>query len=374
MIDGVVKVMESQIRYLKDRVNFYLFVPKAPKGYVEQPIGEVMLTRVKSVKMFFVDYHMATPKCDYKFKKTLKGINLDLVLIHSPFGLGKYGIKYANKNKIPSIIYAHSQIKKDFKRAVTFNFIVDIMIWGTMRRYNKCSIVVPVGEGVKNIYLNEYKMKNKTYVINNATDMKYLNNKNIINEMIDKYQIDTNKIIFSFLGRINKLKGLWLIADSLKIVKDKGLDFQMIFIGEGQDRIALQNYIKEIGLEENTIFTAGISDRNEIAALLQISDLFLFPSLYDTNSLVQIEAASQNTASLLVEDSVTAYGLKDGIDCYLSNYNVNDYAHKIFEVSQSKKSLREMGLKANKNIYRTWEDSHNLLYELMIKLINEQKK
>ena len=133
MIDGVVKVMESQIKYLKDRVNFYLFVPEAPKGYVKKPIGEVKLTRVKAAKLFFIDYQMVTPKLDCKFKKELKSLDLDLILVHS-FGMGKYAIKYAKKHNIPSIIYAHSQIKQDFKRAVKFNFIVKIMIWFTMRR------------------------------------------------------------------------------------------------------------------------------------------------------------------------------------------------------------------------------------------------
>ena len=247
------------------------------------------------------------------------------------------------------------------------------MIKAVMHRYSKCDIVVPVGEGVKDIYLNQYKLKNETFVINNATDMKYLNNPDLINTLVKRYNIDQNKIIFSFLGRINKLKGLWLIADALKIVKDQGLDFQMIFIGEGQDRKALENYIKKIGLEENTIFTAGISSSDEVAGLLQISDLFLFPSLYDTNSLVQVEAASQNTASLLVKESVTAYGLTDGKGCYLTTYDTKEYAKKILEVSKSKESLKEMGILANKYIYRTWEDSHNLLYNLMIKLIKDKE-
>lgn len=372
MIDGVVKVMESQIKYLKDRVNFYLFVPKAPKGYVEKPIGEVKLTRVKAVKIFFIDYQMVTPKFDSKFKKELKSLDLDLIMIHSPFGLGKYGIKYAKKHNIPSIIYAHSQIKQDFKRAVKFNFIANIMLWFTMRRYNKCTMVVPVGEGIKDIYLNEYGMKNDTYVINNATDMKFLENKELISDLIKKYNIDNNKIIFSFLGRINKLKGLWLIADSLKVVKEKGLDFQMIFIGEGLDRQELEEYVKKLGLENNVIFTARLSCRDEIAALLQISDLFLFPSLYDTNSLVQIEAASQKTPSLLIKGSLTAFGLEDGKHCFLSDYDVDKYSSKILEIS-NKENLKKMGELAYKNMYRTWENSHNILYNLMIKLIEENK-
>lgn len=372
MIDGVVKVMESQIKYLKDRVNFYLFVPEAPKGYVEKPIGEVKLTRVKAAKLFFIDYQMVTPKLDRKFKKELKSLDIDLILVHSPFGMGKYGIKYAKKHNIPSIIYAHSQIKQDFKRAVKFNFIVKIMIWFTMRRYDKCSMVVPVGEGIKNIYLNEYGMKNKTYVINNATDMKYLENPKLVNELIEKYKLNTNKIIYSFLGRINRLKGLWLIVDSLKIVKESGIDFQMIFIGEGQDRVELEEYVKKQGLENDVIFTSGLSCRDEIAALLQISDLFLFPSLYDTNSLVQVEAASQKTASLLIKDSVTAYGLEDGKHGYLTDYDLEKYSSRMIEVS-TKENLKQMGELAYKNMYRTWENSHNLLYDLMIKLIEEKK-
>ena len=38
MIDGVVKVMSSHVKYLHDRVNFYLIVPSAPEGFEEIPL------------------------------------------------------------------------------------------------------------------------------------------------------------------------------------------------------------------------------------------------------------------------------------------------------------------------------------------------
>lgn len=373
MIDGVVKVLENQVKHLKDRVNFYLIVPKAPKDYQEKSIGETKLIRVKGIKMFFLDYQMVTPKLDFKFKKELKQLPIDLIVIHSPFGMGKYGIKYAKKHNIPTIIYAHSLIKQDFKRAVKSRLITNIMLRAVMNRYQKCSMVVPVGEGVKNVYLNEYKMKNRTHVINNATDMKYLDNPEFINKLIFKHNIDTSKVIFSFLGRINKLKGLWLIADALKIVKEKNLNYQVMFIGDGIDRKEFEKYLKEVGIYENAIFPGSISSRDEIAGLLQISNLFLFPSKYDTNSLVQVEAASQKTASLLANGTTTAYGLEDGVHCYLADYDKEAYANKIIEVASDIESLNKMGEKAYQNMYRTWENSADRLYDLMLELLEENK-
>lgn len=374
MIDGVVKVLENQVKHLKDRVNFYLIVPDAPKEYEEKSIGEKQLIRVKSIKIFFLDYKMATPNFDCKLKKELKDIPLDLILVHSPFGMGKYGLKVAKKRKIPSIIYAHSLLKQDFRRNTKSRLLTAIMLRAIIKRYQKASVVVPVGKGVKNVYLNEYKMKNKTHVINNATDMVFLNDIDKVNSLKESYSIKDNELVFSFLGRINKLKGIYLIADSLKIVKDNNIEFKAFFIGDGLDLEPFKEYCDKIGISDHVIFPGTVRERKEIAAYLQMSDLFLFPSFYDTNSLVQIEAASQKTPSLLAIGSTTAYGLVDGHNCFLANYTPKEYAKRIIELNNDRKLLSEMREKVYQNMYRTWENSANQLYDLMIETIKNNKK
>lgn len=373
MIDGVVKVLEHQITHLSNVVDFYLIVPEAPKDYEEKSIGEVGLIRTKSVKVFFLDYKMPTPKWDRSLKKKLEDIEFDLVLIHSPFGMGKYGLKWAKKLKIPSIIYAHSLIKQDFKRAVKLNSITAIMLKAIMKRYAKATRVVAVGEGVKKIYLEEYGLKNEVVVINNATDLKYLEDQNLIQSLKQQNQIE-NQLVFSFIGRINKLKGIYLIADALKIVKEHNINYKMIFIGDGLDLPALKQHCEDIGIYDNCIFTGVLHDRDTISAYLNISDLFLFPSKYDTNSLVQKEAASQKTPTLFVNGATTAYGLEDGVQCFMADDNVESYADKIIYLANNRQILENMKQIVYDKLYQTWEDSAQELYKLMIRLIDDNKR
>lgn len=373
MIDGVVKVMESHVKYLKDRVNFYLIVPAAPKDYEEKSIGETKLIRTKSLKVFFLDYDMPVPKFDRKLKPQLKDIDLDLVIIHSPFGVGRFGIKWARKNNIPSIIYGHSQLKQDFKRAAKLNSITWFLTRRAIGLYNRASMVIPVGEGVKRVYIEDYKLKNRTTVIQNATDLKLLDNDELIKEIKQNYNIKDDEYVFSFVGRINKLKGVYLIADALKIVKDHGVKFKMFFIGDGLDLPGLEAHCKKIGIEDEMLFIGSVSDRTKMAAYYQASDLFLFPSMYDTNSLVQKEAASQKTPSLFVNGSITSYGLKEGVHGFFADNNTESFAEKIIELTKDPKILKDIRPIIYENAYWTWDDSVNKLYDLMIELINEKK-
>ena len=48
-----------------------------------------------------------------------------------------------------------------------------------------------------------------------------------------------------------------------------------------------------------------LTDREELKYYYSRADLFLFPSVYDASSIVQIEAASQSTPSLLLKNTLT---------------------------------------------------------------------
>lgn len=375
MIDGVVKVMSSHVKHLHDRVNFYLIVPSAPEGFEEIPFGEKEIIRTKSVKLFFLDYEMPTPKFDRKLKEKLKNIKLDAVVVHSSFGIGKLGIKYARKNKIPSIIYAHSQLKQDFKRAVKLTPIAYLMTKYAISTYNKASMVVSVGEGVNQLYINDYGLKNRSMVISNATDLVYLEDQKIIDEVRKEHNLhDPDELIFSFVGRINKLKGIYLIADSLKLVQDENIKYKMIFVGTGQDLDPFKEYCQKIGIIDNVIFPGSVSSREKLAAYYQIADLFLFPSMYDTNSLVQKEASSQKTPPLFARGSLTSYGLKEGVHGFFADYDAKSFAGKIIELANDRKQLTDMREIVYKNAYWTWENSANKLYDLILELIEENNK
>lgn len=374
MVDGVIAVMNNYISYLKDDFDFYLFVPKAHKGYLEKDFGQKDVIRCKKMKICFLDYDLAVPCLDRKFKKRLKEIKLDAVVLHSTFTIGKIGLKYAKKNNIPAMIFAHSLLYYDFLRAAKSKLIAKSLLRKVTKMVNKTDLLIAVGEGVKKVYRDDYKVTNRIKVINNATDFTFLNNDKLINDLKQKHNIKDDEKVYLFVGRINKLKNIYFTADSLKILKDKNHKYKMFFIGVGRDTVNFKKYLKKLGIEDNCIFTGKVTDKELLRAYYQMADIFLFPSYYDTNSLVQKEAASQKTPTLFIEGITTATGFTDKLNCFISKATPVDFANKIIEVTSDSKLLKEVSNNAYKDMYVTWDKSSQRLKETILYEIERKKK
>lgn len=364
MIDGVLKVLETHVHHLKDRFNIHLVVPSAGKNYVYPELGEKTLYPIRSVKIFFLDYRLSLPRLDRGLLNHLNNLNLDLIIVHSPFAIGEYGLRWAKKYNVPALMYAHTQLKAEILGITRSRVLTAIIFQNVIRVYQLATNVIAVGEGVAHIYEHDYKLGYAPLVINNATDLRLLQNKRLALRIKKNHGI-TDQFVFSFLGRMHKLKNIYFTADALKIVKEHGINFKMFFIGDGTHLKDFKKYVTKIGLADNVIFLGKLKERELIAAYLHISHLFLFPSLNDTNSLVQKEAASQKTPSLFIEGATTAFGFTEGIHCFFAPNDRQAYARKIIELVEHPTKLRDIRESVYKNVYRTWEESIEQLYALI---------
>lgn len=78
--------------------------------------------------------------------------------------------------------------------------------------------------------------------------------------------LPADKPVYLFIGRIMWYKGLRIILDGLKKVRDAGGDFCMVFVGDGQDRPAVEEYAAQLGLTDHCRFTGTERDRDTIRA------------------------------------------------------------------------------------------------------------
>ena len=209
-------------------------------------------------------------------------------------------------------------------------------------------------------------------VTTNATDFKRVKDIDKAKEEINNiHNIGDKYKVFLFVGRINKLKNVFFIIDALKEIKK--IKYKMIFVGTGQDEEELKKYIKTNKLEDNIIFTGKITDKELLAKYYARADLFLFPSLYDASSIVQIEAASQSLPVLFLEDAKTSSDIKDNVTGFLSKDDPKEYARRIEEIMSNKKLYNKVSENAYKELYVTWEDVTKKAYERYITLIERRK-
>ena len=167
------------------------------------------------------------------------------------------------------------------------------------------------------------------------------------------------------------------IADSIIALavkeKDKKLKFKMIFVGTGQDENDLLNYINELEISDNVIMAGKITDREELAKYYARADLFLFPSLYDASSIVQIESASQKTPGVFLKGSATSATVTDNVNGFISENTIGAYSDKIIEVMNDDKLLNKVKENAFIDLYVTWDKKVDEVYRIYLKKIKENK-
>ncbi len=370
--DGVVMVVDNYARRLSNFCNVIVFVPNYLFSKFDDTTLPYKVVRCYSLDVPFLDYSLPIPKLDYRFIRNLNKYNLDIVHIHSPFSLGVAGLKYAKRHHIPCVATMHSQFKRDFKRALKSEMLANKFTYKLMKVYNKCDLCFAVNKKVARIYFEEYHYKTMPRVLLNATDMEPVEDNNKTYKGLDKkYNIKWNVKVFLFVGRLNILKNILFIVDSLSVLKQKkpSLKFKMLFVGVGQDEDKLKERIKELNLEKEVLLVGKIEDRIELASIYKRADLFLFPSVYDASSLVQIESASQKTPGVFLKNTATSSTITDNVNGFLSEETVGAYSDKIIEVMGNKELYKKVSNNAYYDLYRTWDEAVDEIYEIYKDLI-----
>ena len=374
MMDGVAIVVDNYAKRLSKYANVIVFAPRYLNMQMDDSKFNYEVVRCRSIKVPFIDYSLPMPKMDVNFSKILKKYHLDIVHIHSPFTIGEAGIRYAKKNHIPVIGTMHSQYRQDFLRAVKNKRFANTLNMQLIKVFNKCDECWAVNKEVARIFYEDYGYKTLPKVMNNATEMLPVDNYQEAYHYIDTKEHLKGKFVFIFVGRLNNLKNIFFIVDALKIVKEKepSIDFKMLFVGTGQDEEELKKRIKRNNLEKEITLCGKITDRVLLSKYYVRADLFLFPSLYDASSIVQIEAASQKTPVLFLKGAATTSTVTDNVNGFIEENDVSLYADRIIKIVKDKKLLSEVSENAYRDLYKNWDDKIKEVYENYLKFLKNK--
>ena len=373
MIDGVVMVVDNYARRLSEFCDVTVFAPYGGKCYDDSSLPYKVVRCNKKFPMFFLDYDLPLPKMDKNFKKQLNSLDLDIVHIHSPFSIGKAGLSYAKKHKIPVVATMHSQFEQDFMRATNSKFLTKILLKSIMKVFNSCDECWAVNDQIAKIFVR-YGALTLPKTQNNGTDLLPFENENEILQLKKDYNIKPEEKVLLFIGRLVALKNIFFIVDALKILKEKGFKFKMLFVGSGQDEEKLKNIIKKYKLHDQVILTGRISDRKTLVKHYKMADLFLFPSLYDASSLVQIEAASQKTPTIFLRGAATSATVTENVNGYISENDTEKFAEKILSIFNNKKEYELISQNAFNDLYVHWDDVVKKAYNDYIRVIDNYNK
>lgn len=370
-IDGVILVVDNLCKELSKYNDVTLVVPYTIT-MSEDKTRSYEVKRIRSYKIPFSEYRISEIKPKFsRAYRYLMNKHFDIIHIHSPFSVGALGVRIAHDSNIPCICTMHTRFDFEIRKRVNNELVVKTIINEMMKVFNQCDGGIAINNAMINVF-KDFGCTLNPKVIYNGTDLKGVEDKKSSIELVNKkYKIGENEIVFLFVGRIIEIKNIFFILDVLKLLKEDNVKFKMLYVGYGQDEKKLKSKIKEYNMENEVILTGKIEDRNLLSSIYTRADLFLFPSLFDASSLVQIEAAVNETPGLFIEGSVTADTVINNVSGFTSKCDVVDYKNRIKEIINDKKLLSEVSKNAKTMLGKSWEyiskETYNYYFEVIEK-------
>ena len=373
MIDGVANVAINYSSILNQEYGkCYMITPYNPRTSGDFPF-EVLSFKSYAVP-FRNEYRWGLGRLDYRFWKKLSDIPFDIVHAHSPFSTGIIAQQIARERQIPLVTTLHSKYKEDFINVLKSDMLVsNLVIKNILRFYQKADDVWTVNESAVET-LREYGYTGDVFIMNNASDIP-ITERTTDDKMstIQRFHLNADAPIFAYVGQHIPQKNISLIISSLHVLAQRSFDFNMLFIGDGPARQKYQNQVEQLKLHNKVHFTGIIRDRDLLRQVYASCDAILFPSLYDTSSLVAKEASACLCPTVFIEGSTTSQGVIDGKNGFLAKNNPYDYAGKIQHIIATEGLTLKAGQGARDTLYISWKDIVKRVYERYLFLIERKK-
>ena len=366
-INGVVSSVLTLQKELEKNGHDVFIVTTTSKSL--KSVMQDNILRLPGIELKSLYGYVATTPIHFYAKDKIDKLNLDIIHVHTEFGVGIFARMCSKSLSIPLVSTYHTTYEDYTHYVNLFNSdTIDHYTKKIVSRLSRLSTdlcVKVISPSLKTKHMLEgYGIKKDIEVIPTGIDINRFNinniNKEDIKEIRHKYNIlDSDKTVV-FIGRIAKEKSIDLLIEAFSYINDDS--YKLIIVGGGPEEKQLLNQVKDLGLDNRVIFTGKV-ENIKIPLYYHAFDTFASASTTETQGMTFIEALASGKVvfakhddvleELLVEDYNgyffdDAKGLSDKIIKYfnnnkdlisnainsVTNYDCNIFYNKIIQVYQ----------------------------------------
>lgn len=197
-------------------------------------------------------------------------------------------------------------------------------------------------------------------IVKNAIDLdKYKLSSEMAKETKKQFHIE-DKYVIGHVGCFREEKNHIFLVDVFNEVRKMHSDSVLLLVGDGEKQEEIKQKVKELGLENDVIFTGSRADVN---LLMQAMDVFVFPSLYEGLGMVFIEAQASGlhcivsdsvpSESILLPELVCVKSLNDSVKSWaeevlnrkkISDLNFSNLVRSGYDIKKECRKLEEFYL------------------------------
>lgn len=360
VIDGVATAMLNYAEIISGKLGSATVVTPDYPGVQDNFPFPVVRYKSMSITEKICSYRMGYPFSASKLD-ALTESGFDIIHSHCPFASMVMARVLRKKTGVPIVFTYHTKFDIDIRRALPTKLMQDQAIKLIVANMSAADEVWTVSEGARQnlIDLGYVETEDRRIrIMENGVDFpRGRADADDVALLRSELELEGHGPVFLFVGRLLWYKGFREILDSLKLLLERGVEFRMMIVGDGADRAEIEEYSRQLGLEDSVIFTGAVYDREELRVYYTAGDLFIFPSLYDTNGIVVREAAACGVPSLLIKGSCAAEGITHYRTGILTENTPEAIAQELQFAAEHLDEVHQMGDHAMNEVYMSWETS-----------------
>ncbi len=235
--------------------------------------------------------------------------------------------KKAHKNGKKVVYHAHST-EEDFRNGFIFSKqIAPLFKKWLIKCYSLGDVIVTPTPYSKRL-LEGYGIKRKIYAISNGIELdKFKKDKKLGQLFRDKYHYTEDDKVIIGIGLYIERKG---IVDFVELAK-RLPEYKFIWFGYSPLSAATKNVRDAVNTKLDNLVFAGYVEQQEIVNAMNGCDLYLFPTLEETEGIPIIEACACEANALIRDIPIFDEWLEDGKNVYKAK-NLNEFEEKIKKI------------------------------------------
>ena len=309
----------------KEQVSFDFLVCDEGKGYYDDEI------RTLGGEIFYIGSQgkLGLPRYIRELKSFLHKNKYDIVHSHLDWQGG--AIAYADYKAGVKRRIVHAHTCSSNRKSLLFQGVLNLeKYW-----INRYATDFWACSNKAASYL--FNKRNNIQIIPNAFDLeKYLNpDKDIVDSIKKQVNAKEDTIIIGHIGNFSTIKNQKYLVELSRILSVKKVDHRLLFVGDdcteyGQEtkelvqKYSLQDYIYFLGLKD------------DIYNLVNVFDVFCFPSLHEGLGIVAVEAQAAGVPCIVSDGVAGEVDMGLSLVANVDLENPEKWADKILDCKSKK--------------------------------------
>ena len=264
-------------------------------------------------------------------------------IVHMNFyGPNSFRIAYQARLKGKKVVYHAHSTEEDFKNGFILSNKTSKLFKKWIKKCYSLGDVIITPTPYSKRLLEGYGIKKPIYALSNGIDLKqFKKNKKAGAEFRKLYGYTKDDKVIIGIGLYIERKG---IVDFVKLAK-KLPEYKFIWFGYSPLEASTKAVRKAVNTKLDNLIFAGFVEHDIIIKALNGCDLYLFPTLEETEGIPILEAAACKTKALIRDIPVFEEWLEDGVNVYKAK-NIDEFEDKIKKILNNE--LRDLTEEAYK--------------------------